>query len=105
MTLTRRKAKSLLAFFLLGCLFIRLPTVANAQNNQQATVQREDELATRLSIVQTPEERDALLKAQPELVTIIGDALNSLAIIYALQSEYPKALTLFQRNISDDRFV
>ncbi|HET7287549.1 MAG TPA: tetratricopeptide repeat protein, partial [Pyrinomonadaceae bacterium] len=31
--------------------------------------------------------------------TSIGDALNSLALIYALQSDYPRALALFKRNL------
>jgi len=95
MTLTRRKAKNLLAFFLLGCLFTRLPTVGNAQNNQQATVQREDELATRLSIVKTPEERVALLKAQPELVTPdLVKALTKQARDLLARGKQTEALTI-----------
>jgi hypothetical protein len=63
MTLT--KVRSVFALF----LFICLPAVVNAQNDEQANVRRVNDLVEALSAVKTPEESTALLNAQPELVT------------------------------------
>lgn len=69
MTPTSRKAENLIVLLLLVCLFSCLPTVGNAQNDEQANARRIGELVAALSAASTPEERSTLLNAKPELVT------------------------------------
>ena len=66
MTPTKLRAKNLIALFLLACLSSYLTERCCAQGDQQEKVQH---LAEQLAAVRTPEEGNALLKSQPELVT------------------------------------
>jgi CHAT domain-containing protein/tetratricopeptide (TPR) repeat protein len=66
MTTTKLQPKNLIALFLLACLLTCLSKQSFAQGNDQEKVRH---LVEQLTVVRTPEERSALLNAQPELVT------------------------------------
>jgi tetratricopeptide (TPR) repeat protein len=76
-------------------LFICIPTLVIAQNDEQAKLQRVVELAEALSAGKTPEETTALLNAQPELVTPdLVKALTKLAREHIASGKHAQALTI-----------